>query len=184
MTMTTESVDVPERLPHRLDAYERDVDAVVDIVVPVYNEELDLEPSVRRLDAYLAQYFPYAYRITIADNASTDTTWQVATALAEELGRVPQSLADGERRPERGWQGGGGGRSGVLRTTTATQPGAFWASRSRPGVAGHALGRCDTQWSEVVRRQGCTGPAEGGRQRRHRTPAPLVDQAGPVQVVK
>lgn len=57
----------------------------VDIVVPVYNEETDLEPSVRRLHAYLAEEFPFTFRITIADNASTDRTAAVAASLGEEL---------------------------------------------------------------------------------------------------
>ena len=47
---------------------------VLDVVVPVHNEEIDLEPGVRRLHAYLAANFPYPFRITIADNASTDST--------------------------------------------------------------------------------------------------------------
>jgi len=58
---------------------------VLDVVVPVYNEEIDLEPCVRRLHAYLSAFFPYAFRITIADNASTDTTAQVAQWLTREL---------------------------------------------------------------------------------------------------
>jgi putative flippase GtrA len=53
-------------------------------VVPVYNEETDLEPCVRRLHAHVAR-FPFRTRITVADNASTDGTPQVARALAEEL---------------------------------------------------------------------------------------------------
>jgi putative flippase GtrA len=57
----------------------------VDIVVPVYNEQADLEPSVRRLHAYLREEFPFSARITIADNASTDGTWAIATRLADEL---------------------------------------------------------------------------------------------------
>ncbi|GAB1689192.1 bifunctional glycosyltransferase family 2/GtrA family protein [Krasilnikovia sp. M28-CT-15] len=58
---------------------------VLDVVVPVYNEEVDLEPCVRRLHAHLADQFPYRFRITIADNASTDTTAEVAARLAAEL---------------------------------------------------------------------------------------------------
>ncbi|MGZ6793043.1 MAG: glycosyltransferase [Mycobacteriales bacterium] len=57
----------------------------VDVVVPVFNEQADLEPSVRRLHAYLTERFPFAARITIADNASTDGTWEIASRLAEEL---------------------------------------------------------------------------------------------------
>ncbi len=58
---------------------------IVDIAVPVYNEERDLEPNVRRLRAYLDARFPFAARITIVDNASTDRTWDIARALALEL---------------------------------------------------------------------------------------------------
>ncbi len=58
---------------------------IVDIVVPVYNEEVDLGPSVRRLHAYLTEAFPFAARITIADNASTDGTWDIARRLRDEL---------------------------------------------------------------------------------------------------
>jgi glycosyltransferase involved in cell wall biosynthesis len=59
---------------------------LVDIVVPVYNEEADLESSVRRLRAYLDDRFPFTSAITIADNASTDSTWAIASRLA---GSVP-----------------------------------------------------------------------------------------------
>ena len=58
---------------------------VLDIVIPVYNEEHDLPGSVRRLHRYLANEVPYPSRITIADNASTDSTLAVAETLAEEL---------------------------------------------------------------------------------------------------
>ncbi|MGE3810869.1 MAG: glycosyltransferase [Candidatus Nanopelagicales bacterium] len=61
---------------------------VVDVVVPVYNEETDLGPSVRRLHAYLELHLPVTYRITIADNASTDGTWAIASELAETLPHV------------------------------------------------------------------------------------------------
>jgi putative flippase GtrA len=58
---------------------------VLDVVVPVFNEEADLEPCVRRLYAYLATEFPYRFRITIADNASTDATPEVAHRLVSAL---------------------------------------------------------------------------------------------------
>jgi putative flippase GtrA len=57
----------------------------VEIVVPVRNEERDLAPSVRRLAGYLRDRFPFTARVTIADNGSTDRTWQVARALCAEL---------------------------------------------------------------------------------------------------
>jgi len=76
----------PQR--HLTRAHSTDVDAVVEVVVPVYNEQADLAPSVTRLDAFLAEHFPYSYAITIADNASTDRTWAEAQRLSAELPRV------------------------------------------------------------------------------------------------
>lgn len=61
---------------------------VLDVVVPVYNEEKDLEPCVLRLHDHLARTFPYSFRITVADNASTDRTPEVAALLAAALPRV------------------------------------------------------------------------------------------------
>ncbi|WP_019810498.1 glycosyltransferase [Saccharomonospora halophila] len=61
---------------------------VLDVVVPVYNEETDLEPCVRRLHAHLVGAFPYTFRITIADNASVDATPLVAGRLSDELAEV------------------------------------------------------------------------------------------------
>ncbi len=58
---------------------------VLDVVVPVYNEEKDLRPCVLRLHDHLSRTFPYAFRITVADNASTDATPAVAASLAAEL---------------------------------------------------------------------------------------------------
>ncbi|MFE7778321.1 glycosyltransferase [Streptomyces sp. NPDC057445] len=58
---------------------------VLDVVIPVHNEEKDLEPCVRRLHDHLARTFPYGFRITVADNASTDRTPQVAAALEASL---------------------------------------------------------------------------------------------------
>ena len=60
-------------------------EVVLDVVIPVYNEEADLGPCVRRLHAHLTGTFPYPFRITVADNASVDGTLAVATALAAEL---------------------------------------------------------------------------------------------------
>src|SRR5207245_7610288 len=42
-------------------------------------------PSVRKLHDYVQVRFPFTTRITIADNASTDATWQIARRLAAEL---------------------------------------------------------------------------------------------------
>src|SRR6202012_634649 len=58
---------------------------VLDVVVPVYNEQVALAGSVRRLRRYLDDNFPFSARITIADNASIDDTPRIAAELAEEL---------------------------------------------------------------------------------------------------
>jgi glycosyltransferase involved in cell wall biosynthesis len=76
--MSLSTLPSPTSVPARLDA------PILDVVVPVHNEEIDLEPCVRRLHAYLAANFPYRFRITIADNASTDSTPDVARRLADD----------------------------------------------------------------------------------------------------
>ena len=55
--------------------------ALVEIVIPVRNEERDLGPSVRRLRNYLVHQFRLAARITIADNGSDDGTWARFTGV-------------------------------------------------------------------------------------------------------
>jgi putative flippase GtrA len=58
---------------------------VVDVVVPVHNEQAGLESSLRRLHEHLTRSFPYSFRITVAENASTDRTVDVARRVAAEL---------------------------------------------------------------------------------------------------
>src|SRR3954469_9011794 len=58
---------------------------LIDVAIPVYNEERDLGPSVRRLHEFLAREFPFPAVITIVDNASKDGTMTVANALVAEL---------------------------------------------------------------------------------------------------
>jgi putative flippase GtrA len=54
----------------------------LDVVIPVHNEETDLGPAVTRLQEYLHRSVPLSFRITIADNASTDGTAAIADQLA------------------------------------------------------------------------------------------------------
>ena len=68
------------------------------MVVPVYNEEADLEPSVRRLHGHLSAEFPYPFRITIADNASTDATPAIADRASPRSSPDVESL----QLPEKG----------------------------------------------------------------------------------
>ena len=66
----------------------RDEPPAVDVVVPVHNEERELESHVRRLHSFLARSLPFTFRVTIVDNGSTDRTWEIARALVEEFPTV------------------------------------------------------------------------------------------------
>ncbi|MBI3943696.1 MAG: glycosyltransferase family 2 protein [Chloroflexi bacterium] len=57
----------------------------VDVVIPVYNEERDLEPSVMALRAFLKEHCRYAWRIVVADNASKDRTLEIAKDLSQRF---------------------------------------------------------------------------------------------------
>jgi len=57
----------------------------VEIVVPVKNEENDLGPNIRRLREFLDTAFPFPAEVCIADNGSTDATYEIGTLLAAEL---------------------------------------------------------------------------------------------------
>src|SRR5271157_3053687 len=54
----------------------------VEVVIPVYNEQRALRASVRELHCYMQQQLALPFRITIADNASSDETLAIARALA------------------------------------------------------------------------------------------------------
>jgi putative flippase GtrA len=62
--------------------------AQIDIVIPVFDEEAQLERSVRRLHRFLTEGFPFTWRIVVADNASTDATPEIARRLAASMSRV------------------------------------------------------------------------------------------------
>jgi putative flippase GtrA len=90
-------VIVPRRATSTLER-ERPPAPVLDVVIPVYNEEAGLDACVTRLHAYLSDHFPYWFRITIADNASTDLTWQIARSLADRLTDVAAVHLDAKGR--------------------------------------------------------------------------------------
>ncbi len=83
---------------------------MVDITIPVYNEERSLELCVRRLHRHLDENFPYSHSITLADNASTDSTLAIARALALEISGVRVLHLDMK------------GRGHALRTAWLTSP--------------------------------------------------------------
>ena len=77
--MSTESaVDTHERTA----AARQTQILTLEVVVPVYNEQVSLGPCIHRLHAYLSDQLRYPFRITIADNASTDDTLAIAQDLA------------------------------------------------------------------------------------------------------
>jgi glycosyltransferase involved in cell wall biosynthesis len=60
----------------------------VDVVVPVYNEDAALQPSIELLLGYLRAEYPFRFAIVIADNASSDGTAAIADALSGEHAEV------------------------------------------------------------------------------------------------
>ncbi len=62
---------------------------LVEITIPVYNEQASLEAGVRRLHGFLTSSgFPYEFRIVVADNASDDATPAIGRRLGEEIPAV------------------------------------------------------------------------------------------------
>ena len=57
---------------------------LVEVVLPAYNEEQDLPRSVETLVEFLRGQPQWAWRVLVADNASTDGTLATAEALAAE----------------------------------------------------------------------------------------------------
>ena len=61
----------------------------LDVVIPVLNEEVDLEPSTRTLHEFMDAHFErYEWAIIIADNGSTDATLDIAGRLSQEFPNV------------------------------------------------------------------------------------------------
>lgn len=61
---------------------------VLDVVVPVHDEERTLRTSVERLHRHLSDGFPFPWRITVVDNASNDRTWDSVVEAVAELDGV------------------------------------------------------------------------------------------------
>ena len=55
---------------------------LVEVVIPVHDEEAALRANVELLLAYLHAEFPFRHRVVVADNASADRTPVVAAGLA------------------------------------------------------------------------------------------------------
>jgi len=61
----------------------------LDIVMPVYNEEVELTDHIKTLVGFLSSYMTdFRWTITVADNASTDKTLIVAKKLVKKYRQV------------------------------------------------------------------------------------------------
>jgi dolichol-phosphate mannosyltransferase len=58
------------------------------IVMPTYNEAMNIDPIVRAVSAELERFAPGDHRILIVDDGSPDGTGEIADQLARELGDV------------------------------------------------------------------------------------------------
>jgi glycosyltransferase involved in cell wall biosynthesis len=127
----------------------------VEIVIPVYNEEAGLAPSVLRLHDYL-DVFPFSYRITIADNASVDRTWNIAQQLERLLEhvRAVHFAEKGRGRALRAvWQGSDATVVAYMDVDLSTDLAALLPLVA-PLLSGHseiAIGSRLTRGSRVVR---------------------------------
>jgi glycosyltransferase involved in cell wall biosynthesis len=96
---------------------------LVEIVVPVHDEEAVLEANVRLLLDYLRREYPFRFSIAIADNASTDATPAIAARLAHD---EPEVRFCGSTARAAGWRSAPRGS----RATPTSSP--TWTSTSPP----------------------------------------------------
>ena len=59
------------------------ITTTLEVVIPVYNEEAQLAASVERVLEHL-RTMPWSFRVTVADNASTDQTALIGRASCRE----------------------------------------------------------------------------------------------------
>lgn len=61
----------------------------VEIVIPIFNEEDELEESIVKLHRYLEKDLAnFSWKITIADNASTDSSLDIAKKLSRRFSHI------------------------------------------------------------------------------------------------
>jgi glycosyltransferase involved in cell wall biosynthesis len=70
----------------------------VEIAVPVHDEELTLARNVEHLVHYLRTEFPFRFSVVVVDNASSDATPAIATALAQRHPEVRALLLERKGR--------------------------------------------------------------------------------------
>jgi glycosyltransferase involved in cell wall biosynthesis len=61
---------------------------LINLTIPVYNEEVQLRNSIRKLHAFLTVAIPCSFEIVIANNASTDGTREISNCLSLEYSNV------------------------------------------------------------------------------------------------
>ncbi|MCB0872641.1 MAG: bifunctional glycosyltransferase family 2/GtrA family protein [Actinobacteria bacterium] len=131
-------------------------DPVLDVVIPVYNEEATLAACVHRLDAHLRETYPYPFVITVANNASTDRTADVAFGLAEEVAnlRVVDLDRKGRGRAlKAAWESSTADVLAYMDVDLSTDLDALWPLVA-PLMSGHsdlAIGSRLSSTSRVVR---------------------------------
>jgi putative flippase GtrA len=145
--MTSTSLDVSATAPGVT------APPTLDLVVPVHDEALDLASSIRRLHAFLATSFPFPTRITIADNASTDATSDIAARLETELPgvRVLHLPAKGRGRALRAaWTGSDAAVVGYMDVDLSTDLAALLPLIA-PLLSGHSDVAIGTRLSRAAR---------------------------------
>jgi putative flippase GtrA len=129
---------------------------VLEVVVPVHCEEHTVAACVRRLHDHLVHTFPYPFRITVADNASTDATVATARAVAAELPgvRVVELAEKGRGRAlRRSWLASDAEVVAYVDVDLSTDLDALWPLVA-PLLSGHsdlAIGSRLAHGSRVVR---------------------------------
>ncbi|MFL6163617.1 MAG: glycosyltransferase [Jatrophihabitantaceae bacterium] len=129
---------------------------VLDVTIPVHNEERDLAGCVQRLHQHLDRCFPYQHLITIADNASTDDTGLIGTRLARELPGVRYLRLEQKGRGRAlsaVWQSSGAAVVAYLDVDMSTDLNALLPLVA-PLISGHsdlAIGSRLSRHSRVVR---------------------------------
>ena len=129
--------------------------AVVEVVIPVHNEEVALAPAVERLTRHLAG-LPWQWRVTIADNASTDGTALVAHRIAatHDHVRVVTLVEKGRGRAlKQVWQASGADVVAYMDVDLSTDLNALLPLVA-PLLSGHsdlAVGTRLTRGSRVIR---------------------------------
>lgn len=129
---------------------------VLDVVIPVHNEQYTVAACVRRLHAHLVATFPYPFRITVADNASSDATRLVASELASTLPGVEVVLLEQKGRGralKQVWLASDAPILAYLDVDLSTDLDALWPLVA-PLMSGHsdlAIGSRLARGSRVVR---------------------------------